>query len=331
MDYPLISVITPVYNSGKYLKRYIESLLMQTFSSFEVIFVDDGSTDDSASIIQSYRNDKFTYIKKENGGVSSARNLGLASARGRFVCFFDSDDTIDPRTLEIASSQACNADLLVFCYRDVLKDGSLVEHHQETVKTTGKEIIDNIFYYSSRFQIYSPCNKLYLLSLIKENNLSFECGLKIGEDYLFNLSAFKASKNQILFLDNVLYNYYQNDNSAINSFDPLMWQEQFRVVKETYNHKNCESRYEKEFIIKRIVFLFRYYKTKGTPNSETKRYMLNFYESLSTLNLRNGKKAPLHYAVPYFLLLKKRYHSLNNYVAIVNSLINIKRSFKKRK
>ena len=91
---PTISVIVPVYNAEKYLSRCMDSILVQTFTCFELLLVDDGSTDCSGRICDEYakRDTRIRVIHKENGGVSSARNLGLDNAKGEWICFCDSDD-----------------------------------------------------------------------------------------------------------------------------------------------------------------------------------------------------------------------------------------------
>ena len=95
---PKISVIVPVYNVEKYLRRCVDSILTQTFTDFEVLLIDDGSTDGSGKICDEYakKDKRVRVFHKENGGVSSARNLGLDNVRGRYVTFVDADDKISP-------------------------------------------------------------------------------------------------------------------------------------------------------------------------------------------------------------------------------------------
>lgn len=89
---PLVSVIIPVYNVGKYLDECIESILSQTISNFEIILVDDGSTDDSLNICNKYKNKNVIVIHQENSGVSAARNAGIKVAKSEFITFVDGDD-----------------------------------------------------------------------------------------------------------------------------------------------------------------------------------------------------------------------------------------------
>ena len=103
MDSPIISVIVPVYNVEQYLPHCIDSILTQTFTDFEVLLIDDGSTDNSGRICDEYakKDNRIRVFHKENGGVSSARNVGLDNAEGEFLGFVDGDDILSPVYLMI--------------------------------------------------------------------------------------------------------------------------------------------------------------------------------------------------------------------------------------
>lgn len=98
--FPLVSIIVPVYNAEKYISQTIESVLGQTYQNWELILVNDGSTDNSEYIIQNYKDSRFKYLKKENGGVSTARNLGIKQASGIYIAFLDADDVWLPDNLQ---------------------------------------------------------------------------------------------------------------------------------------------------------------------------------------------------------------------------------------
>ena len=119
MNIPQISVIVPVYNVEKYLTQCIESILSQTYQEFELLLIDDGSEDNSGSICDHYSNidSRVHVFHKENGGVSSARNMGIEHAKGEWVCFVDSDDWIDKDTFEYITGLWKGADFLQFGYR----------------------------------------------------------------------------------------------------------------------------------------------------------------------------------------------------------------------
>ena len=117
-DMPKAIIIVPVYKAEKYLRRCVESIVHQTYTDWELLLVDDGSPDGSGGICDEYagRDARIRVFHKENGGVSSARNLGLENVRGEYVTFVDSDDMIDTRTLEICMSRCEGLDMLQFSF-----------------------------------------------------------------------------------------------------------------------------------------------------------------------------------------------------------------------
>ncbi len=129
---PAVSIIIPVYNVEKYLRRCLDSVLNQTFSDWQAICVNDGSPDNSAAILNEYaaRDKRFIIVNKENGGLSDARNAGFPYATGDYILYIDSDDFIHPQTLEIAYSLAVrdNSDIVSFTYDRIYRPQLMVRH-----------------------------------------------------------------------------------------------------------------------------------------------------------------------------------------------------------
>lgn len=179
----MISVIVPVYNSEKYLHRCIDSILAQTFTDFELLLIDDGSTDLSGAICDEYarKDSRVRVFHKKNGGVSSARNMGLDNAQGEWITFVDSDDAIINLT-----STTYNEDLIIFPHKVLSKNGveslykldNSVFENKSKVKTFVKEN-------SITGTFKTSCSKLYKRNLI--GNLRFDESIKIGEDQVFLL------------------------------------------------------------------------------------------------------------------------------------------------
>ena len=180
-----ISIIIPVYNTEKYLSRAIESVLRQEFDDFEIIIVDDGSTDSSRFIADNYSlyNDNITVIHKENEGLGFARNTGLKCANGDYILFLDSDDYIDKNTLKriYCVAKNTNADITVFNMRKISeKDNSVIEEEflklkQETISI--KEMgINNYFkcYFFPYIHGHEACNKLYKKTLLQKSRILFD-------------------------------------------------------------------------------------------------------------------------------------------------------------
>lgn len=208
MRSPEISVIVPVYNAGKYLHRCIDSILAQTFTDFELLLVDDGSKDDSGAICDEYaaHDGRIKVFHKENGGVSSARNVGLDNARGEWICFVDSDDGI--LGLESVSMGNPEYDMLLFTMKIIGDDGLSVYELLEPfhgAEDTKENYLKSYVY----FHVFnSVCSKLIRRSVIKD--LRFDPTIKFGEDALFNLRLLK-SVDRITVCNNITYIYYRED------------------------------------------------------------------------------------------------------------------------
>ena len=124
----LVTVIVPTYNTSKYIKKCIDSILNQTFKNIELIVIDDGSTDNTKDIIEKVNDKRLKYVYKENGGVSSARNLGIDLSTGNYIMFVDSDDYIDKDFIEVVHNYATKTECdIVRCgYRNVSLDGKVL-------------------------------------------------------------------------------------------------------------------------------------------------------------------------------------------------------------
>ena len=229
MNNNLISVIVPVYNLENYIERCLKSIQNQTYSNIEIIVVDDGSIDDSWNVINriAKEDNRIIPIHKENGGVSSARMLGLANANGEWIGFVDGDDKIEEDMYEVLINNAfeCNADISHCGYKMIFNDGRITSFYDTKVKkiqdnTTG--VIDLL-----EGDLIEPglCNKLYKKSLFED--IELDTNIKINEDLLLNYYLFKNSQLSI-FEDLTKYHYLIRDNSASRSklndykiYDPI--------------------------------------------------------------------------------------------------------------
>ena len=186
------SVIIPVYNAEKTLRRCLDSLAAQSFSDAEFLLIDDGSADSSAAICREYaaRDSRFRLIPKENGGVSTARNLGLEMARGTFILFVDSDDHVQPdylRRLEELDGEG-RYDYLLFSYNRFNDDRVNELVLPEFASCTEAEYTSALGWAYRTKHINAPWNKRYRSSILREHGLRFHTALPIAEDTLFNLN-----------------------------------------------------------------------------------------------------------------------------------------------
>lgn len=199
---PLVSIIVPVYNAEKFIHKCIDSIRTQTYENFELILVDDGSTDNSGIICDEYaqKESRIITIHKPNNGVSSARNKGLDTATGEFITFIDSDDCINPQFLEkllynIADLTICSV------ITNLNREYSLINHIYDLPSESHiiSTLVNNIF-------LKTPWGKLFKREIIIKNNLRFDENIRYGEDTLFVLNYIKDIKN-IACISNPLYYY----------------------------------------------------------------------------------------------------------------------------
>lgn len=184
---PKVSIIVPVYKVEKYIGQCIESILSQTFKDFELILVDDGSPDNSGKICDSYaqKDSRIQVIHKTNGGVSLARNVGIAKSTGEWLCFVDSDDTVDKDYIENFGLEQYKSDLFIQGYKKIVKDEVKEVHDFSNFK--GNSFIETLAYMEDERIINSPCFKLYSKSIVLSNNIQFDNNTSYGEDHLFSL------------------------------------------------------------------------------------------------------------------------------------------------
>lgn len=181
------SVVIPVYNVEKYLDQCVKSVLSQTFTDYEIIFIDDGSTDASKTKCDEYAqfDDRIKVIHKENGGLSSARNIGLKAANGEYILFLDSDDYwASDEMLAALNDEAENtgADVIVYNYLKLFdRDGTIEKKKFSNVILIGDKSEDVKILLKDALYGSSACFKCIKTSLIRDNEVYFEEG-KLSED-----------------------------------------------------------------------------------------------------------------------------------------------------
>lgn len=209
---PSVSIIVPVYKAEAYLPGCLGSIQAQTFANWECILVDDGSPDSSGLICDEFsrKDNRFKTFHKSNGGVSSARNMGLEKASGKYVMFVDSDDEIADSTVELCLDMASrnNIDILQYSLTKEHNELGLLKNHSKPLPVP--EYIQK--------QLFLVCigGSFIRRSVIEENHIRFDESLKQAEDLIFVHTCFAHSKLcQRLF--HLLYFYRYNETSASNN------------------------------------------------------------------------------------------------------------------
>ena len=265
-----VSIIVPVYNVEKYIRKCLNSIVNQTYKNIEIIIVNDETKDNSLEICEEFKqqDNRITIISKKNQGLGLARNTGIENATGDYVLFIDGDDYVEEKkkkkTVKLIENNDC--DLVRFHnYRENLISG------EKTVRKTPLEegvyekadIVDKLllpiigmlpFEDGNSFVGMSVWRNLYNLNIIKENNIIFDSErIFIEEDILFNIKYLQKIKKAFV-INEPLYHYMVNDNSLTGKYNPERFNKEMKLCKEIDNRlKNTNLKGKYEIRLKRKV------------------------------------------------------------------------------
>lgn len=213
----MVSVIVPVYNAEKTLHNCIDSILCQTYTEFELILVDDGSTDHSGEFCDCYaeKDNRIIVIHQSNSGVSAARNNGIEISQGEYICFVDSDDRIKNNFLsEMVNVMQNDKAGMVICGYEVRTNKCIVSetlYHNDGVDYCTREDVVLLLGHSL---FSAPWCKLFRSDIIKDNNLIFPEDISLGEDLIFNI-LYTNYVLSIVVYNKSLYEYYTDNNNSL--------------------------------------------------------------------------------------------------------------------
>lgn len=254
----LISVIVPVYNVEDYLDRCIESIINQTYKNLEIILVDDGSTDSSGKKCDEYalRDGRIKVFHKENGGVSSARNMGLDIATGDYIGFVDSDDLLEQNMYEMLLNNAEKHNVKISCCQMQTKNinGTVTPVDKTSSCLFEKTDIVNGFFFDNfiRGFIVSPCNKIIAKDILIDNNIKFK-NYALAEDFLFIFEV--LTKVESVYYDSAVgYYYLHRNNSAMTSVFSEKRFDYVDAIKEI--ESICKAEYSEDVFTKSHNWVF---------------------------------------------------------------------------
>ena len=240
----LISIVIPIYNAEKYLEECLNSIKNQTYKNFEVIMVNDGSKDDSETICMNFlRSDsRFRYLKKENGGVSSARNVGLDNVEGDYITFIDADDWVDENYLDllITTVEKNHSDIVVSSYKqfnniDVfyLRAYSLQEKYLLNFERMNRDDFLTIFpkLMSTNVCFNNAVAKLFRKELV--NDLRFDTSIKYGEDLDFYFRLY-LNVDSVSYVDEPTYVYRMHGDSTTSNFNQEHAEQELSIFKQMH-------------------------------------------------------------------------------------------------
>lgn len=313
-----ISVIVPVYNSSELLDDCIKSILNQSFQDFELLLIDDGSTDHSLELCENWskKDSRIITFRQNNLGASVARNTGIKLAKGTWIVFVDSDDTVMPTYLEDLLRMVNNGHDIDLCISGlkVIRNGEVTEK-KSFIDTTClmsdyKTLFEQISIQNYGFSV----GKIYRKSIIDDNNIQFNNNVCIAEDCIFMLNYIMAcsinKKSEIAFISQCNYNYVIRNGSlstSVSSYEHELYNYQeykkaINNLKSTFNinsivyNKLCSSL---PFYIDRIINAI--YK----ENSKDKR--ITNLKSLNLNDYRKFKKCKTSFEYILFYLLTHRH------------------------
>ena len=244
MNNELISIIVPIYNTEKYLRQCLDSILNQTYTNFEVLLVNDGSTDSSGMICQEYvENDsRFRYFEKENGGVSSARNLGLERSGGAYITFIDSDDWVEPNYLDVlyTALKENDTDVAISTYKRFAQDGVFYlrsySREDDEFLNIGTRSRDSFLEILPRLgeldhSFYSISSKLIKREII--GNLLFDEQVSYAEDLNFFFYLYLGVES-VVYVRDYTYVYRTHDASTSQNVNELQALQELEIYKKMF-------------------------------------------------------------------------------------------------
>ena len=317
----MISVIVPIFNAEKYLHRCIKRILDQDYTDFELLLIDDGSTDNSGTICDEYTimDNRMRVFHKENGGVSSARNWGLDNAIGEYIMFVDSDDYMLPGMLEVMLStlESKKADLVV-C--GTTETGGGYWRPIADVDYSINQLKENFVSLLHTELLSPPWNKIYKKEIIGSNRFCED--ISFGEDLLFNIQYLEKCENISFIKESPFYHEKENENSLVVKFNRnrLLDIEKVWVVVDRFS-EDKEGLYSK-YLRDLTVYIRQLLKTKQYLWSEKENILEEWYSIalIKKLNLFNYK---VNYVNRVLLLLLK-----NRQWRLANILVNLKLYFR---
>ncbi len=316
-----ISIIVPIYNAEKSIKRCLDSIKSQTFSNYEVLLINDGSTDNSAQICEEYckKDIRFKLINQENSGPSASRNRGIDSAVSKYISFIDSDDYVEPNMLQefYNAAEASQADLTMCSFITEFSDGHFRKY--KSLKKPGvfqgeecKEIaIQAIDKWQCNIIPYSWI-RFIKREIIEFPRLRFNTSVYRGEDYLFWVQVHFRVNSLCLITDKHLYHYVQNDNSITHKYIKDFWSMSKIIYDELKNVLPDEEKINKQldlmliqysYVGMHISVLANDYKTFKS-DIKNALYDKSFKRIIKTTSLKNLPNWHKKYFLPFKFRLR---------------------------
>ena len=309
-----LTVIVAVYNTSKYLRKCLDSILEQTYQNIEIIVVDDGSTDNSFSVLEEYKNkypDKIVLLQKENGGQGSARNLALTVATGDYITFVDSDDTIDKNMykemMNLIKKEKCD---IAICGIEDYYEKNNTSQNRSFFNEKNISISDALIN-----SVPSVVNKIYKTNLFKKSKIVFNEKIWY-EDFPYSLELIVEAK-KICYINKPFYRYFHRVKSTMhneNITKNLDILEAYDDLLTYFKENNYYEIYQEElsFLLLKEVFIATINRIIRTNNksSEKKKVIRKIKDYCKKNSLRKTKyfsQLSSSYKLSYYLIKFRLY------------------------
>lgn len=238
MDKIDISVIIPAYNASEYIDRAVQSIKKQTAFSYEIIIVENGSTDDTFSKCMKYADESLCVkVYKSEKGVSKARNLGIKKAAGEWICFLDADDYLYADAFKTLAQIKDNSDIILFGHNS---DEEMVSGEERSYKESEEYLNLRCKMLKNPTQTMTVWGKLFKRNIIVDNNIYFEESLELSEDSDFVFRYMQCSKKAVELTDQ-LYHYSKDNASTVRTYKPGMADKYISALKHTLTYADSDN------------------------------------------------------------------------------------------
>lgn len=309
-----VSVIVPIYNTEKFLRKCIESIINQTLQEIEIILINDGSTDNSHNICLEYAEkypEKVRYINNKNIGCSATRNLGIELAKGEFIAFVDSDDYIEKEMYEkmYTKSQKTESDIVICGINTIfLKNRKIwvrkVKNKNEKYKYLTREQLLN-----------NPVNKIFKTNLLRKNKILFPLNTQFAEDIVFCIKSIIYCQ-KMSAVEKEFYNYIIHENNSVHNleirrgvFKSFKWLFSFLAENNCLKDKkiyNCFYNFFNFYAIRSVFFMIL--NPNQVSEKEYKKYDKIFYEELQKIDFLTIKSKFLIFYYRNLVFFIRKFH-----------------------
>ena len=298
-----VSIIVPLYNVEKYVEQCLKTLINQSYNNYEIILIDDGSTDDTLKICEKFKsNSKIKLLTQKNQGVSKTRNRGIIESNGKYVMFVDSDDLVDRDYVKdlVECLEKNDVDVAICDY--TYEENAIGKRTEgDDYETKTMDVYNDII--MSQLKNGYVWNKIFKIDVVKENNIFFPENITVWEDMYFLLKYLKSTENAYILHKN-LYYYRERENSVIRTNETIKKSEdKLSILNKIISENNFKEDYlmeiEKIYAKTLLRYLIICKRQRKIISKQEKKYYL---DKVSELKKKNHIKFNIKEKIKFYYL-----------------------------